>query len=355
MRSLRRLWLVAAVSLVACDETGRLVVPKDVGHASLVADLLDDDADARFGRAHLRWDAAGATLGIDGPPLEFRAGLRGPGIGELPWSEEGPKRTAVVWGERVLVRAEGRGVSLVLAFPPEDAHDLALADLHGGTTFDGLPGDEGEGVHIPAGNPVEITASDDAQGTVRVDVESRWLNARTWVPADRIGKVFDPATGPPGDVLRGIRVGVRAGAALLDAPDGFELATMGRERGHVLGRCALQGARRVDAWDGWTRIRVRVDRVEVDGWVDDDDLGISTRRCSGCGYRRTRGVPTWGANLAEGTRLLDGPDGELVGRVIQSHHRSVGEPNEGGWAPVRLETLWGVATVWVDSFDLLDP
>jgi len=31
------------------------------------------------------------------------------------------------------------------------------------------------------------------------------------------------------------------------------------------------------------------------------------------------------------------------------HHRALGEPNDEDWIPVKIDTLWGEATVWIDG------
>ncbi len=339
--------LVVAFALSGC-------VAADVAPTvTSVEELLYQDPGEAAGRVLVR-DFGDTRLGTTGPALAPRTvPYRWGAVGFHRFDDGEPSPPAVEIDGEILMIAESDEVRLLLSPDPADLHDVIRFAAEGGATYDGHRNANGEGVRWRAGTAVTRRAVDDELETVLVGVDDRFIQVEAWVAADAVGAIYDPWASDPSDFYFRKDVLLRSGVEVLDEPHGAVLAVVdheGRVAPDFVGPCWFDGVRVVDRWADWTRLEIAEAGALLDGWVLTEDA-VDGRwgcgRCGGVGF--SRGFAASPVTLLAGTPLLDGPDGDVVGTVLADHYRRLGEPDEESWIPVKVDTLWGEATVWIDG------
>jgi hypothetical protein len=339
--------LVVVLALAGCSEAGFVLASAD-GVADLAVFL---DSDAELGRIAVR-RYGDAWLGLDGARLAPRTESSAYGTVGKNWGWAAPLTGAVELDGEVLMVAQSQTVRLLLTPDPADLHDVLRFQAGGATSSDADYGDEGEGITFTAGTQVDVRATDDDYDTVLLAPQSGLIDGEAWVPAQAVGKIYDPRDTDWDEVRFGNHLAVRARTEVLDAPGGRVLAVIdpdGQNTTDWLGACVFDAARQVDETNGWARVELSYSGVVVDGWVEQDDVNQANWGCGRCGMGRGGFGLASHHNLFAGTELLDAPDGRPVGTVLMDHRRFLGEPDDEGRVPVQIDTMWGEATVWIDG------
>ncbi len=346
--------LLGSVLLLGCGEASTAGWVEADAEA-LLADGATDWIPERaglidYGRARLT--AAGGAL----TPPEERA-----------QSQEHDRVAPIQHGMTVVDDRDGlrvlwqdRQVRMLLWLDEADFETVVYTPDWAAAVPDGLA-EPGIGARLTAGLPVEVLASEgDRTQIYRRGVQ---LEVAAWLPAPQVRSYFreveDDFEAPLAHGSQGL---LPVGTPLLDMPYGAPFATVTEPADTRVSRWWHHGGLEVERVgepaDGHQRVQVEEIGMFVRGWVPVESIEPMPFGGRGASYGSSFGCGgCWGhggePTLKAGALLTAEPDGEIVAIPLHSLYRAPARLDEAtGAVAFAVNTPWGDAEVWADSWDV---